>query len=79
MPMVELQRLSETTDEDEVSTPERLLVNPAFVSAVFASVDPGVTIVRGPDGRGYKVRGSFEAVRDQLGFAPGSDTARDLN
>ncbi len=50
-------------------------VNPRYVSMVFASREPGVTIIKGPDGRGFKVKGEFADVHQKLVAAGLEDTA----
>jgi len=78
---VELPESGEDEGFGEVVTqaaPARLLmVNPLFVSAFFESNTPGISVLKGPDGRGFLVVGSFEQVKAKLEAAmtPRTDEA----
>jgi hypothetical protein len=62
--VVEAEDGEVTTQQEQ---PVRLLmVNPLFVSLFFESNTPGISVIKGPDGRGFLVRGTFEQVKAKL-------------
>jgi hypothetical protein len=66
--LVELERYRSADDDGERPAGHRnVTVNPGFVSAVFPSDSyDDVTIVRGPDGRGFLVKGNYTEVMAKL-------------
>src|SRR5262252_8356081 len=52
--------------ETAPTEPVYIDVNPRYISFVFESREPGVTIVKGPDGRGFKVKGTYAEVHAKL-------------
>jgi hypothetical protein len=67
MPLVEFKRYN-VEDGSEGSS---ITINPEYVSFVFPSLsNDRSTIIRGPDGRGFVVVGSYEEVKRKLEFPP---------
>ena len=66
--LVELERYhQELNEEGDELPPTMTAINPAFVSAIMPSRDhDDCTIVRGPDGRGFLVRGHYRDVLTKL-------------
>jgi hypothetical protein len=67
--LVELERYHNQLDEEgeDRPVPEMIAVNPAFTSAVIPSQEhEDATIVRGPDGRGFLIRGNYRDVYAKL-------------
>ena len=71
--LVELDRYQ----TDEGGTPVKIAVNPQYVSSVTPSEEhENCVILKGPDGRGYMILGSYEVVkaklegRDDLAISP---------
>ena len=64
--LVQFERTATHEDEDGIETALPISVNPDYISAVLTGFD-GEVIIKLPDGRGYKVRGSFEEVMTKLG------------
>jgi hypothetical protein len=61
MPLVEFKRY------DREGGQERFIrVNPQFISWVIPSISDNHCILRGPDGRGFDVVGSYEEVMRKL-------------
>jgi hypothetical protein len=56
-----------TTQETEA--PRILSVNPMFVAMFFESNTPGISVIKGPDGRGYLVVGTYAEVKAKLELA----------
>lgn len=72
--LVQLTRaLRSTMGEDDVvvNHDAPIAVNPAHVAAVFRdNNDAGITILRFADGRGFKVRGEYDAIFTALNNDP---------
>lgn len=67
--LVELERYHQELNEEgeDRAVPQHVAVNPVFVSAVIPSErGEDATIVRGPDGRGLMVRGTFAEIMTKL-------------
>ena len=67
--LVELERYRDQLDEEgeDRVVPQMIAVNPAFTSAVIPSQEhEGATIVRGPDGRGFLIRGHYSEIMAKL-------------
>jgi hypothetical protein len=52
--------------QQEPQAPRPLMVNPMFVAMFFESNTPGISVIKGPDGRGFLVVGTFEQVKAKL-------------
>jgi hypothetical protein len=50
----------------EAAAPRMLTVNPVFISMFFESNTPGISVIKGPDGRGFLVVGSYLDVKSKL-------------
>ena len=66
--LVELERYFNLDEEGEDRTvPHMVAINPQFTSAVLQSQEHNdATIVRGPDGRGLIVKGTYAEVLAKL-------------
>jgi hypothetical protein len=61
--LVELDRYQ----SDQSGDPIKIAVNPVFVSSVTASEEhDNCVVVKGPDGRGYLILGTYEQVKAKL-------------
>jgi len=70
--LVELERYYQDLTEvgEDRPVPRMIAVNPQFTSSVIPSQEhDDATIVRGPDGRGLMVRGSYRDVLAKLNTA----------
>jgi hypothetical protein len=66
----------EVTTQQEPQPVRLLMVNPLFVAMFFETRTPGISVIKGPDGRGFLVLGTFEQVKAKLetaGWQPGAD------
>src|SRR5262249_20961717 len=68
----EMQYRDEGEDDGMVSQDNQpqgalILINPAYVAAMFESTEtPGMTVIRGPDGRGLSIAGTYAEVKAAL-------------
>ncbi|HXJ63318.1 MAG TPA: hypothetical protein VNN79_06150 [Actinomycetota bacterium] len=64
---IEPDRYAEDPTGADAPADVPIAINPEAVAAILGSTGaPGVTIVRLMDGRGFKVRGDYHAVKEAL-------------